>query len=273
MPRKSRTSTVEDTAQLRLEAAQKFAVGDRVCHRMTNKTGEFTGICDNVFALTEVWVTWDETENELQKTYSCNPLELELVERRDKELQVLQESEPTAVEPPALQPESEPSALEPPGPQPQSEPELEVTTLIICEELTDDELADRQRLELKVERAFYEAGAALRELRDRRLYRTNYGTFEQYCRDRFGMAQSAAYYLIAAALVMDNLISKCPQIVEVFPTRESQCRELAKLDMEEQPAAWIESLNRTGGKKVPSAAIVRGVVTEIKERCATPPPI
>lgn len=38
-------------------------------------------------------------------------------------------------------------------------------------------------LERKVERAFYEAGKALMEIRDRRLYRSTYKTFEEYCRD------------------------------------------------------------------------------------------
>lgn len=45
-------------------------------------------------------------------------------------------------------------------------------------ELTQDEEQERHRLELKVERAFYEAGAALRQLRDKRLYRSTHGTFE-----------------------------------------------------------------------------------------------
>ena len=38
--------------------------------------------------------------------------------------------------------------------------------------LTTEEESDRYHLERKVERAFYEAGMALMELRDRRLYRS-----------------------------------------------------------------------------------------------------
>ncbi|MBD2249553.1 hypothetical protein H6G26_40955 [Nostoc sp. FACHB-888] len=38
-------------------------------------------------------------------------------------------------------------------------------------ELTEQEIRDRLHLERKVERAFFEAGKALSELRDRRLYR------------------------------------------------------------------------------------------------------
>lgn len=307
MPRKSRTSTVEDTAQLRLEAAQKFAVGDRVCHRTTNKTGNFIGICDNVFALPEVWVSWDETENELQKTYSCNPLELELIDRRNTELQVWQESEPIAVGPPALQPQSEPTVLEPLGPQPQSEPELEVTTLVVCEELTDDELADRQRLEIKVERAFYEAGAALRELRDRRLYRSTHKTFKEYCYTRFGFTHRRINYLIAASQVVENIImgtngsqngeseigtngsqavvtqteiGNCPAGStqtgtigsQTIPINERQVRPLTNLKPQEQREAWKQAVEQAGGK-VPSGQVVNEVVRRLKQRDANPSPI
>ena len=42
----------------------------------------------------------------------------------------------------------------------------------VVKELSEDEAKDRHHLELKVERAFVEAGKALSELRDRRLYLT-----------------------------------------------------------------------------------------------------
>ncbi len=63
-----------------------------------------------------------------------------------------------------------------------------VTAVEVSEELTDEELVDRHRLELTVERAFFEAGTALRQLRARRLYRSTHRTFEEYCRERFGYA-------------------------------------------------------------------------------------
>ncbi|AUB44680.1 Site-specific DNA-cytosine methylase (plasmid) [Nostoc flagelliforme CCNUN1] len=54
------------------------------------------------------------------------------------------------------------------------------------EELSETEQRDRLHLERRVERAFFEAGKALAELRDRRLYRSTHSTFEEYCKDRFG---------------------------------------------------------------------------------------
>ncbi len=71
--------------------------------------------------------------------------------------------------------------------------------------MTDDEQRDRLHLERKVERAFYEAGKSLAEIRDRRLYRNTHQTFEKYCLDRFGFTRMAASYKIASAKVIDNL--------------------------------------------------------------------
>ncbi len=65
------------------------------------------------------------------------------------------------------------------------------TPVEVVEELSPSESADRQRLELKVERAFYEAGSGLRELRDRNLYRNTHKTWEEYCLDRFGFKRHA----------------------------------------------------------------------------------
>lgn len=60
-----------------------------------------------------------------------------------------------------------------------------------------------------LDRAFYEAGKALMELRDCKLYRSTHKTFEEYCRDRFGHSRQKSNYLIAAADVFDNLTTNC----------------------------------------------------------------
>jgi hypothetical protein len=75
----------------------------------------------------------------------------------------------------------------------------------LVDDLTPEE--ERQRLfwERKVERAFYEAGTALKELRDRRLYRSTHKTFEEYCRDRFGYSRRKMDYLISGSEVFENL--------------------------------------------------------------------
>ncbi|WP_313890023.1 MULTISPECIES: hypothetical protein [Nostoc] len=111
-------------------------------------------------------------------------------------------------------------------------------TAVEVPELTEQEQSDRLHLERKVERAFFEAGKALMELRDRRLYRSTHKTFEDYCRERFGFSRRQPYHLIEAAVIFDNLVEKCERSVHILPTNEWQVRPLTKLDPDTQPEAW-----------------------------------
>ncbi len=141
---------------------------------------------------------------------------------------------------------------------------------VLSDELTEDEERERLNLERKVERAFYDAGQALRELRDRKLYRSTHPNFEAYCRERFGYNRSRSYQLIDAASVVDTL-QKCPQIVDIFPTREGQVRPLSSLAPNEQIEAWQQAVEQMGGK-VPPARVVKSVVDQIRERHPVPNP-
>ncbi|MBW4596262.1 MAG: hypothetical protein KME46_25990 [Brasilonema angustatum HA4187-MV1] len=142
--------------------------------------------------------------------------------------------------------------------------------VVELELLTLEEQHLRLHLERKVERAFYEAGKALMELRDRRLYRSTHRTFEEYCRERFEYNRSRSYQLIDAATVMGNL-QECPQIVDIFPTKEGQVRPLTKLQPEQQQQAWQQAVEEAGGK-APSGRIVKGIVQRIIERTKVPNP-
>ncbi len=135
-------------------------------------------------------------------------------------------------------------------------------------ELTQEEQSDRLHLERKVERAFFEAGKALIELRDRRLYRSTHKTFDEYCLGRFGYNRSRSYQLVDAAVVVDNL-QKCPQIVDILPTAEGQVRPMTKLEPQEQQEVWVKAVEQAGGK-VPPARIVKDVVQRIMERTQVP---
>ncbi|MEM5838778.1 hypothetical protein AAHH59_10810, partial [Pediococcus acidilactici] len=102
-----------------------------------------------------------------------------------------------------------------------------ITTVEVLEELSEDEKLERYQLELHVARAFYEAGVALRELRDTRLYRSTHRTFEEYCRERFGFRRSHSYQMIDAANVVENLSAIGGQLL---PTNERQVRPLTRLE-------------------------------------------
>lgn len=82
--------------------------------------------------------------------------------------------------------------------------EVVAETPVVDDELSYEEERDRLHLERKVERAFYEAGKALRELRDRRLYRSTHPRFEGYCRDRLGFTHRRINYLIAGSQMVEN---------------------------------------------------------------------
>ena len=131
--------------------------------------------------------------------------------------------------------------------------------------LTMEEEGDRLHLERKVERAFYEAGMALMELRDRKLYRSTHATFEDYWRDRFDYVRRRSYQLIDAAKIYNNLSEKCEQIVHILPTREGQVRPMSQLNAEQQVLAWETAVEEAGGK-VPPGRIVKEVVQRIKDR-------
>lgn len=150
-------------------------------------------------------------------------------------------------------------------------------TTEVVEELTDEELKDRHRLELKVEWAFVEAGWALRQLRDKRLYRSTHKTFEDYCLDRFGFQRRHSYRLIDAATVVDNLCPNGTQErgsmgTQIRPTNECQVRDLVGLEPEEQRQIWDEAVRAAGGK-LPSGRVVQTMVQQMKERGAAPPDI
>ncbi len=77
---------------------------------------------------------------------------------------------------------------------------------------------------------------ALVEIRDSRLYRESYATFEEYCRDRWEIHRRHAYRLIDSATVVKQL--ECVQL-GTKPKNESQVRPLTKLvSPEAQQEAW-----------------------------------
>jgi hypothetical protein len=105
------------------------------------------------------------------------------------------------------------------------------------EALTMPQKVELDELESVISRGlktFNQVGAALLRIRDMKLYKAEYGTFEDYCRDRWGMSIRRAYQLVDAAMVMEN-VNNCTQT----PATESQARPLAKLPPEQQADAWL----------------------------------
>lgn len=120
--------------------------------------------------------------------------------------------------------------------------------------LTTDEQADLAQLEAVIERGmntFIEVGAALYAIRDQKLYRSDFETFETYCRERWGFSDSRARQLIGAAQTVTTVtVGGLPA-----PTSERQARELGRVPEPHRASVWRETVERTGGQ--PTAAAVR----------------
>ncbi len=113
-------------------------------------------------------------------------------------------------------------------------------------QLSMNEINDLDRLERVVEDnmvSWMKVGFALREIRDRKLYRMSHATFEQYTKERFDCARSTAYQLITGVEVIEN-VRNADKTCPVLPEKESLARPLAKLEPEEQAKAWDMAINR-----------------------------
>jgi hypothetical protein len=139
-------------------------------------------------------------------------------------------------------------------------------------ELSEDEQKERERLEKQIVDSFYQAGVALRELRDRKLFRSTHRTFEEYAKEILGFTRIRLYQLIGAAQVYENIRENVNAPLTLFPTTEYQCRPLVKLGQEEQVEAWKIAVD-LAGEKTPTSAAVRQAVLEIEQRATQEQPI
>lgn len=130
-----------------------------------------------------------------------------------------------------------------------------MTEIAGCD-LSPEELTTFARCEGVIERGlatFVDVGTALLEIRDGRFYRTDFGTFEDYCRDRWNLSRPRAYELMSAV----GIVSAIADTGLPAPTNEGQARELARVPEGERAEVWRETLERTGGK--PTAAATRTI--------------
>ena len=95
-------------------------------------------------------------------------------------------------------------------------------------DLAHQRLVDNERVIAAGLATFVEVGAALMRIRDERLYVDEYGTFEDYCRERWGFSRSRAHRLIEAAEITEAVLP----IGNIAPANEGQARELTGLDPE-----------------------------------------
>lgn len=106
---------------------------------------------------------------------------------------------------------------------------------------------------------FHEVGSALLEIRDSRLYRDEFDTFENYCRARWGMSRMHAHRLIEATETVSRMYP-----IGYIPANEGQARELARADEADQVAVWQTVQAVHDGERV-TATDIRSLVEVAKD--------
>jgi len=100
-----------------------------------------------------------------------------------------------------------------------------------------DRLTYLEKLIASNQGSFHGIGKALKEIRDKRLYKvTLFETFAAYTRARWDMGKSQAYRLINSYMVVKNL--KVSPIGDILPANEFQVRPLIQLAPLKQRAVW-----------------------------------
>tara|TARA_R110001606_G_C15340839_1_gene646552 strand:- start:804 stop:1682 length:879 start_codon:yes stop_codon:yes gene_type:complete len=124
------------------------------------------------------------------------------------------------------------------------------------EELKTNEKQELQKHETTIKKGlntFVEVGQALLEIRDKKLYRIEYNTFEEYCKQKWQISRRRSYQLIEASLVIEN-VNPGTQM----PKNEKEIRPLTSLEPEIQNAVWQETIEKHGenitAKKVQEVA-------------------
>lgn len=139
-------------------------------------------------------------------------------------------------------------------------------------------------------KGFVLVGMALSQIRDQRLYRIQYPTFEDYLLRVWDMARARAYQLMESAEVHSNLksflvsvdtesisipenVHNCRQntnlIETILPGNEAQARPLTLFAPEEQQAIWLAVLDEASNRNCKiTANFVIQVILE-RQRKAT----
>ena len=115
------------------------------------------------------------------------------------------------------------------------------------------ELGRAERTIAKGLKSFLEVGMALKEILDKRLYRQQYETFEEYCIKRWDFSRPRAYQLCAASEVMADLSTNVD--IRLLPQSEAQARPLTRLKASEhRRRAWGMAVEMAAAEKRPVTA-------------------
>ena len=129
--------------------------------------------------------------------------------------------------------------------------------------LSSQELVLREQLEQQVRTGFVLRGKALEKIKQLKLYRDRYDSFEEYCDGVFGFTTLYIERCITAAetydFIEEYLETNC--LDDPKPTKQSQLRPIfqAHLSPIEAGEVWVMAV-RNAMEKVPPALLVKEAV-------------
>ncbi len=140
--------------------------------------------------------------------------------------------------------------------------------------LSESENQLLQELEQQVRRSFVARGQALSKIRRRKLYRTDYDNFADYCLGVFGYSRTFYNLCIKAAKIYLAIESYLHTLglPDPLPSRQRQLRPLvtAKLKSEENGLVWVMAVTLAEGQVPSSSLVSEALRLYLEEKC---PPI
>ncbi|MEI6279066.1 MAG: hypothetical protein WCO94_11945 [Verrucomicrobiota bacterium] len=131
-------------------------------------------------------------------------------------------------------------------------------------EISLDESRDLIRLEEIVSKGietWIEVGNALLEIRDRKLYRIEHGTFEDYCRSKWNIDRTYAHRLMSGA----EVVNANKDLLPIGNISEGAIREAVKVKDPVKQREVIKKAVVISGGKTPTAKTVKVVVEQQAE--------
>ena len=131
--------------------------------------------------------------------------------------------------------------------------------------LNIDESHELERCEVVIKQGlntFIEVGEALFLIRDKRLYRREFKTFEDYCQQKWSMPRQHVNRMISGYKIVNHL----EPMGSILPESERQVRPLVGLEKDVQIAVWNDVVHESiiDNKKI-TAKMVEHKAEEYKE--------
>jgi hypothetical protein len=121
----------------------------------------------------------------------------------------------------------------------------------IAEPSTVEKQQRLSELEGKIQSAFYEAGLAFREIRDKHLYRVQgYTKFKTYVKEKWGKSNNHAYDLISTAKIISEDLLPISNEKVPLPTAESQVRPLKNIEPIRRQQVWLKACETAPNGKI-----------------------